>query len=410
MTALFILFAAILVYFSLRSLLGGVAYLKYFRRELAGELSTNTPFATIFAPCKGVEEGLRENLLALLQQDYPNFEIIFIVDDEFDPAATVIQEVLDDRSHVRAHPKVSIVIAPKATDSSQKVTSLRAAIPSATAQSEIFVFVDSDARPSPQSLRYLVDALQDDSVGAASGYRWFVSDEVSLASESRSVWNASIASALGSNESTNFCWGGSTVIRRRVFEELKINDAWRGTVSDDFILTRVVKNAGLKIKFVPAALTASVGGCGFAELLEFSTRQMKITRVYAPRLWVTSLIGAALYGVVVMWSFAIILFNSHDRLALAAAVTTLALIAALSTGKAYLRLKAVRLALPAYTEQIQRQTLPHLTLWAVTPFVYLGNCLAAAFSQRITWRGTDYIMVSDHETVIGRTDQNPRRK
>jgi len=34
----------------------------------------------------------------------------------------------------------------------------------------------------------------------------------------RAVWNAAIASALGADEQKNFCWGGSTAIRRSTFE------------------------------------------------------------------------------------------------------------------------------------------------------------------------------------------------
>ena len=52
------------------------------------------------------------------------------------------------------------------------------------------------------------------SVGAATGYRWFISNNPTFASEMRCAWNASTASALGPNTNTNFCWGGSSAIRR----------------------------------------------------------------------------------------------------------------------------------------------------------------------------------------------------
>ena len=32
------------------------------------------------APCKGVELGLAENLRPLLEQDYPNYEVVFLVE------------------------------------------------------------------------------------------------------------------------------------------------------------------------------------------------------------------------------------------------------------------------------------------------------------------------------------------
>jgi hypothetical protein len=65
-------------------------------------------------------------------------------------------------------------------------------------------------------------------------------------------------------------------------------------LSDDFAVTRAMKEADLPIHFVPQCLTATVEDCRFRELLEFSTRQMKITRVCAAPLWKASLIGSFL--------------------------------------------------------------------------------------------------------------------
>jgi cellulose synthase/poly-beta-1,6-N-acetylglucosamine synthase-like glycosyltransferase len=124
--------------------------------------------------------------------------------------------------------------------------------------------------------------LSDKSIGAITGYRWFIAESGGFASQLRSVWNASIASALGEREDKNFCWGGSTAIRKSTFEKLRIQERWRGTVSDDFLMTRVLQEAKLPIHFVPACLVASLDDCSFKELLEFTNRQLKITRVYAP--------------------------------------------------------------------------------------------------------------------------------
>ncbi len=59
----------------------------------------------------------------------------------------------------------------------------------------------------------------------------------------------------------NFCWGGSTAIRRSTFERLQVAEHWRGTVSDDFTITRVLKEAKLPIHFTPNCLVPSVGDC-----------------------------------------------------------------------------------------------------------------------------------------------------
>jgi cellulose synthase/poly-beta-1,6-N-acetylglucosamine synthase-like glycosyltransferase len=397
---LFYFFAAVLVFLSYKSIRGGISYLNFFRRELAKPRSDYTPFATIFVPCRGLDQKLRENLLALFHQDYPEYEIVFVVDDETDDAVAVIRGLMDSQS---IHAK--LVIAPKSTDSSQKVENLREAVLHASAESRIFVFVDSDARPSPGWLRNLAAPLEDFSIGAATGYRWFISEKPEFASEMRSAWNASIASALGENLKSNFCWGGSTAIRREVFERLVIRERWHGTLSDDFTVTRAMKEAGLPIVFVPRALTASVENCTFGELLEFTTRQMKITRVYSHHLWIASFIGSGVFNLVWIWGIAIIAWRLIYGGVIWPAVATLLAVAAFSTGKSWLRLNAVRLVLKDYDRELRGQFWTQNTLWILSPVLFFYNSFAALLSRRIIWRGTTYELKSATETVIIRPKQ-----
>ncbi|PYS85801.1 MAG: hypothetical protein DMF62_17870 [Acidobacteria bacterium] len=401
MEFVFYTLATLLILLSYRSFRGGLDYLGYFRKELDKSHSEYTPFATIICPCKGLDAGLAENLARLFEQDYPACEVIFVVDDENDTAVSVIKDAS------RNDLKVSkLVVAPKAAESSQKVENLREAVLHADERAEVFVFVDSDARTSTDWLRGLVAPLEDSNVGASTGYRWFISKELKFASELLNIWNASIASALGSNTRKNFCWGGSMAIRRETFEKFDIREKWRGTLSDDFTLTRAMNAAKLPIVFVPQALTASIDDCSFREMLEFTTRQMKITRVYMPKLWIMSFLGSGLFCVVMTWSLLITMFSRHNDVSVWIAVVTLALVSALSAGKSYLRSKAVRLVLQDHTTELRKQMLPQLTLWFVSPFVFLINSFAPLVSRRVAWRGITYELVSAKETgIIANSDE-----
>ena len=93
MIFVFYILAALLVWFSYKSLRSGIAYLKYFKQGLAKPASEYAPFVSVIAPCRGVDQGLEENLMALLEQDYPAFEVIFVVDDESDQAISVIKRL-----------------------------------------------------------------------------------------------------------------------------------------------------------------------------------------------------------------------------------------------------------------------------------------------------------------------------
>ncbi len=389
----FYFFAAVLVWLSFKSLLGGIRYLKYFRDRLAQSPSGYGPFVTVIAPCKGFEEGLEENLAAVLAQEYPAFEVIFVVDDDHDPALQAIGRTTAGRSV-----PTKTIVAARSEGSSQKVANLSEAVLHASRESEAFVFVDSDARPSGGWLTSLVAPLSEANVGVATGYRWFISKERNLASEMASVWNASIASALGPK--SDFCWGGSTAIRRAVFERLDVREQWRGSVSDDFILADIVKRAGLNIVFVPQALTASFQRMDMRGLLEFTNRQIKLTRVYAPKLWLMTLVGTGLFNAVLITALLIVIFSRTNDLAVWISIGVIAAVTFLSVGKSWTRLAAVRLALPQYERELKQQFWPQNTLWIVTGALFFINCGAALFSRRITWRGIDYELKSPTETVI----------
>ena len=398
MIFVFYFFAALLIWLSYRSFRGGIEYLRYFRVELAKSPSDFTPFATIIAPCRGVDEGMRENLTALFEQDYPKYEILFVVADADDSAVSVIEEEITRRNS--AIVASNLIVATKATDCSQKVENLREAVLHVAGASCVFAFVDSDARPAKNWLRSLVAPLENDGVGATTGYRWFISEKPTFATEMNSVWNASIATALGAKTDSNFCWGGSMAMRRDTFERIDMREKWRGTLSDDFAVTRAMNEAKLPIVFVPQAMCASIENCSFGKMLEFTTRQMKITRVYAPTLWILSFVGSGLFNAVILAAILIIIFNRENTLHVVAAITTLFLVCSFSVGKAYLRLKAVRLILTTHDTELRRQTFAQTTLFLFTPIIFFYNSVAALLSRRLTWRGTIYELKSPSETVI----------
>ena len=383
----FYFFAAIVIWVGILSLRGGFQFASYVKAELVKPLANYSPFASVIVPCRGNEPGLDPNLTSLFQQTYPDYEIIFVVDNENDSAVEVIEQVIRKQTNQVAR---KILIAGAATDSGQKVHSLREAVAQIDQRSEVLVFVDSDARPRENWLRSLVAPLADERLGAASGYRWFIPVKGGFASHLRSSWNASIASALGGNRKTNFCWGGSTAIRRETFARLNIRERWRGSVSDDFTLTRVLGEANLPIHFVPACLVASVGDCDLAELLEFSNRQLKITRAYAAHLWKPVLLGSALFCLVFFGGILLMTMRALQGLAIAIPLGLLIVIFVLGAAKGFVRYRAVDLAVCPERPHRYRGLAAHSLLWPLASLLYLYNAVTAAFSRRITWRGITY--------------------
>jgi hypothetical protein len=207
----------------------------------------------------------------------------------------------------------------------------------------------------------------------------------------------------------NFCWGGSTAILRKTFVEARVADFWRGAASDDFAMMHALRSRGLPIHFVPSCLVASHDSCSWSELLEFTTRQLKITRVYAPGYWKAVLTGALLFVPVFFGLLAVTLGRiATNQTALVPGFFVLALFA-LGAAKSWIRLDAVsRFASPSLNRSAGN-LVAHLFLWPFASVLFLLNSLLAAFSRRIEWRGITYELKSPTETVIIRNQEEELR-
>ncbi len=391
---LYIFFAFLLLQLllSLESLRGGFRFSSYINSRLKADRVYFEGLVTVIVPCKGDEDGLEMNLESVLAQKRTDFEVLFVVGSDDDSAVPVISKLLQEYSNAR------LISAGKAENCGQKVHNIRFAVRHAHEDSKAFVFADSDARPSVYWLDDLLSPLNDTSNGCSTGYRWFIQRKGGFATHLRAAWNASIASSLGSASSNNFCWGGAMAVRREVFEELQIGETWRGTVSDDFALTSALKKSKYRIHFEPRCLTPTVGDCSFSELLEFTNRQMRITRIYSQKHFVVSMIGALLFSLTFIAGSAL-LFWLDGTWFYTVAVLILVLWS-LGSIKSIQRLQAIVRCLPEYRASLWNQAVPQLLLWPISAFLFLINDLNALLSNRLNWRGISYELVSDKETRI----------
>jgi ceramide glucosyltransferase len=381
--------AVIACWFGFKSLLSGIRYAAYVREQTSRPLPEFFPFVSVIAPTRGLEPGFVDNVRPLLEQNYPNYETQFVFDSPQDPSFSMINDL-----GARA------VISGPATNTGQKVHNLITAVEKIDPRTEVIVFVDTDARPNKDWLRNLVAPLADENIGASTGYRWFVPAQGGLASRLRGVWNASVASALGADSKKNFCWGGSTAIRRTTFVALNVAKHWRGTVSDDFTITRVLKEAKLPIHFTPNCLVASVGDCGWRELVEFTTRQIQITRVYAPHLWLPLLLGSIQFALVFFGGIVLLALRVFWGQSFWLLLSFLIVIFLLGAAKGFIRWRAVSIPLAPHRAALRRDLLAHIFLWPFASLLYLYNAIVAGFSRRITWRGITYNLRSPTEAVI----------
>ena len=226
---------------------------RYVRSCMRGlERHQPTGRVALFAPCKGLDLELETNLRALMEQDYDDYEITFIVESSDDPACGAIRRAMAGHPWVPAR----VVVAGRATESGQKVHNLRVATEHISPRIKYLAFVDSDARPRPEWLRMLVARLDEPGWGAVTGYRWFTPERATVANALVYSMNCDVLSLL-TRSSHYLIWGGSWAIRREVFEQIGLRDAWQGTLSDDLVASRLMRRAKLAVRFEPACVVAS---------------------------------------------------------------------------------------------------------------------------------------------------------
>ena len=340
------------------------------------------PRVLVICPCKGVEPELLANAESILNQDYPNLRVVFVVEAETDPAHLQLKKL-----------GATVLIAGITTVRGQKVHNLIHAVEHAAGDSEVFVFCDSDARYPGDWISNLIAPLEDGAVAVSTGYRWYVAESGSLPSLFRSIWNASVVTALGSH-SRNFAWGGSMALRREVFDRIRVRDAWDSAVSDDFAVTHAARAANMRIVFVPSCLIPSHGRCSWLELLEFTTRQIIITRVYEPRLWRVAFIGQTIFNVAFWWSLIRMLALWPN----AASASVWLTIFTLSGLKAWLRLEAVGSVLPSGT--LSKWKWSYILLAPLGSLLYEYNMVRSAFTRDIIWRQRRYSLISPQHTIV----------
>ncbi|HKZ01789.1 MAG TPA: hypothetical protein VJ180_06095, partial [Pyrinomonadaceae bacterium] len=144
----------------------------------------------------------------------------------------------------------------------------------------------------------------------------------------------------------------------------------------------------------------SLEDCTFTELVEFTTRQLKITRVYAQHLWKPLLVGSAIFNIVFFGGLLLTSLRAMAGLSIAPAVALIAAVYLLGSFKAYIRFCAVRPVLKDYQTQLDKGLSFHVFLWPLASLLYLYNAVSAAFSRRIKWRGITYELKSPTEAVI----------
>ncbi|MGH9327399.1 MAG: glycosyltransferase [Terriglobia bacterium] len=396
----FLVLAILLLIQSAWSLRGGFKFLDLVRRGMRRSPGEYHPAAAVIIPCKGSDDDLKANARRFLSQNYPDYQVIFVVASRDDPAHSLLCASLDHGSpEIPKLLRASIIVAGFSDHNGEKVNNLLAGLEAVGPEAEVLVFADIDGRPHKDWLRSLIAPLEDPGLTMSTGFRWYLPAS-RFASRLQSAWDASIATMMGEHNQ-NFAWGGSMAIRRKDFKRLRVAERyWQNTVSDDYAITRAVREARGAIHFEPRCLVTSVGNTSLGSFLRWANRQIIITRVYATRFWRLGLASYSLYAITFIWGLALIFLPGIRIAHRLTAVAFLAAVLALGAAKGPLRAAAAREMFPEEREALDRYASCYWKLAWVVPWIMFLNFVSAGFLRRIEWRGTVYELRSRQDLRV----------
>jgi ceramide glucosyltransferase len=218
-----------------------VAAWRFFRRTRSRELPDFTPPVSVLKAVRGVDFATFENYSSFCLQDYPEYEILFAVNDADDAAVPVIRRLM------AAFPRRSIrlLVDGENAGANRKVNKL--ALMTKEARHEIVVLSDGDVRVGVNYLREVVAPFVAKNTGAVTSFYAGVTQK-NLGAELEAIGAASdfFAGVLVAEwmEGLKFALGASIATTKTWLAKIGGFEGFADMLADDYELGRRIAKAG----------------------------------------------------------------------------------------------------------------------------------------------------------------------
>jgi len=345
------------------------ATLRFFRRERARRLTEFAPPVSLLKPVRGVDFASYENFKSFCTQNYPDYEILFCVNERNDPAVPVIERVM------REFPQRTIRILSGAEQigSNRKVNNL--VLLAKEARHEILVQSDGDVRVGPEYLREVVAPFADNAVGVVSCFYRGVAER-NFWAEVEAVGAASdfFAGALVANlpGEVTFALGASVATTKAWLAKIGGYEGLADLLADDYEIGNRVHRAGGKVLLSREAVWTMYPAQSLKGFWEHQVRWARTVRLVRP---------ASFFGLLIT--------HGLPWCVLAAAVAPSAWV-----GAGFLSAYLVLRLLMAWVVGVWgvNDGVLRLKLWLVPlrDAIHFTVWLAGFTSNRVKWGGVEY--------------------
>ena len=239
----------------------------------------NRPPVTVLKPLHGGEPLLEAALTTLCRQSYPEWQIVFGVGFETDPAIAVVQRL---RQRFPAL-DIAVVVDPTVHGTNGKVGNLINMM--AAARHDVLVIADSDVHARPDYLERLIAALDQPGVGLVTTLYAGLPGSSSLPAQLGATQithgflpGAVLARAIGRQD----CLGATMCLRRSDLDRIGGLPALANHLADDAVLGRLIANLGLRVVLAQTVPLTTVPETTFAALFRHELRWARTIRALEP--------------------------------------------------------------------------------------------------------------------------------
>ncbi len=216
--------------------------IRFLRRSNPGN-AVFTPPISLLKPLKGMDPEIYSSLRSHCLQNYPEYEIIFGVSEENDPAVASVRELQ------REFPKqkLQLVVCPQVLGGNIKVSNLVQMLPQA--RHDYLLVNDSDIRVAPDYLRRVVAPLANKKTGMVTClYRGVAAKTLGSRLEALGIstdFCGGVLSAIELEGGPHFGLGSTLVFRRSDLAAIGGFENLLDYLADDYQLGQKLSQHGL---------------------------------------------------------------------------------------------------------------------------------------------------------------------
>jgi ceramide glucosyltransferase len=230
-------------------------------------------------PVRGLDPEAYENFASFCRQDYPDYEILFCIGDESDPAYPVLQRLVRDFPERQ----IRIVIGSGRVAVNDKVAKLARLVEEAS--HEHLVISDSDVRVGPDYLRKVIAPLANPKTGAVTCF-YVPTEESTWIQRLQDVGMVSdfypgilVAKQL---DGVKFALGPTIATTRTRLQAFGGYASIENRPADDLLVGRLIAEQGYEVELLPYTISTVADFQSFNELFYKRLRWITVMRHLRP--------------------------------------------------------------------------------------------------------------------------------